>query len=138
WSLEGPITLRVRRSLSASQLLCDCRSACREDCAFEDDSEATIWFEPIGGREQERARAELTELTDTLRDNLNKIVQHGKRADACFHCASAIRCWRDDRRRRPISSRAGAVAVIGRVERDPVVPFAQCPSKMLLAFLDRA
>ena len=29
-----------------------------------------------------------------------------------------------------------AVAVIGRVERDPVVPFAQCPSKMLLAFLD--
>jgi two-component system, NtrC family, sensor kinase len=28
------------------------------------------------------ARAEITELTDTLRDNLDKIVQHGKRADA--------------------------------------------------------
>ncbi|HJZ66731.1 MAG TPA: hypothetical protein VKF81_01195 [Blastocatellia bacterium] len=27
-------------------------------------------------------RAEITELTDTLRDNLDKIVQHGKRADA--------------------------------------------------------
>jgi signal transduction histidine kinase len=29
-----------------------------------------------------KARAEITELTDTLRDNLNKIVQHGKRADS--------------------------------------------------------
>jgi signal transduction histidine kinase len=28
------------------------------------------------------ARAAITELTDTLRDNLNKIVQHGKRADS--------------------------------------------------------
>jgi signal transduction histidine kinase len=28
------------------------------------------------------ARAALAELSDTLRDNLNKIVQHGKRADA--------------------------------------------------------
>jgi C4-dicarboxylate-specific signal transduction histidine kinase len=28
------------------------------------------------------ARAEITELTDTLRDNLDKIAQHGKRADA--------------------------------------------------------
>src|SRR5262249_54537941 len=27
-------------------------------------------------------RAEITELTNTLRDNLDKIVQHGKRADA--------------------------------------------------------
>ena len=27
-------------------------------------------------------RAEISELTDTLRDNLNKIVQHGKRADS--------------------------------------------------------
>jgi signal transduction histidine kinase len=30
----------------------------------------------------DKTRAEITELTDTLRDNLNKIVQHGKRADA--------------------------------------------------------
>jgi signal transduction histidine kinase len=29
-----------------------------------------------------RTRAEITELAVTLRDNLNKIVQHGKRADA--------------------------------------------------------
>ena len=29
-----------------------------------------------------KARAEIAELTDTLRDNLDKIVQHGKRADA--------------------------------------------------------
>jgi signal transduction histidine kinase len=29
-----------------------------------------------------KTRAEITELTDTLRDNLNKIVQHGKRADS--------------------------------------------------------
>jgi two-component system NtrC family sensor kinase len=28
------------------------------------------------------AMAEISELTDTLRDNLNKIVQHGKRADS--------------------------------------------------------
>ena len=30
----------------------------------------------------DKTRAEIAELTDTLRDNLNKIVQHGKRADA--------------------------------------------------------
>jgi hypothetical protein len=29
-----------------------------------------------------QTRAEITELTDTLRDNLDKVVQHGKRADA--------------------------------------------------------
>src|SRR5262245_3216201 len=29
-----------------------------------------------------RTRAEITELTDTLRDNLSEIVQHGKRADS--------------------------------------------------------
>jgi GAF domain-containing protein len=29
-----------------------------------------------------KARAEITELTDTLRGNLEKVVQHGKRADA--------------------------------------------------------
>jgi signal transduction histidine kinase len=30
----------------------------------------------------ERAREEITELSDTLRDNLDKIAQHGKRADS--------------------------------------------------------
>ena len=30
----------------------------------------------------DKARAEINELTDTLRDNLDKVVQHGKRADA--------------------------------------------------------
>jgi C4-dicarboxylate-specific signal transduction histidine kinase len=30
----------------------------------------------------EKKRAEITELTDTLRGNLDKIVQHGKRADS--------------------------------------------------------
>jgi two-component system, NtrC family, sensor kinase len=30
----------------------------------------------------DKTRAEITELTNTLRDNLDKIVQHGKRADA--------------------------------------------------------
>ena len=30
----------------------------------------------------EKARAEIEELMDTLRGNLNKVVQHGKRADA--------------------------------------------------------
>jgi signal transduction histidine kinase len=30
----------------------------------------------------ERISREITELTDTLRDNLDKVVQHGKRADA--------------------------------------------------------
>jgi signal transduction histidine kinase len=30
----------------------------------------------------EKARAEINELSDTLRDNLDKIVQHGKRADS--------------------------------------------------------
>ena len=30
----------------------------------------------------DKTRREITELADTLRDNLDKIVQHGKRADA--------------------------------------------------------
>jgi signal transduction histidine kinase len=30
----------------------------------------------------DKTRAEITELTNTLRDNLDKVVQHGKRADA--------------------------------------------------------
>src|SRR5262249_28128686 len=30
----------------------------------------------------DKARAEIKELTDTLRGNLDKVVQHGKRADA--------------------------------------------------------
>src|SRR5262249_20742027 len=30
----------------------------------------------------EKTRAEITDLTNTLRDNLDKVVQHGKRADA--------------------------------------------------------
>ena len=30
----------------------------------------------------DKARAEIDELTDTLRGNLDKVVQHGKRADA--------------------------------------------------------
>ena len=30
----------------------------------------------------DKARADISELTDTLRDNLGKVVQHGKRADA--------------------------------------------------------
>ena len=30
----------------------------------------------------DKTRAEITELSNTLRDNLNKIAQHGKRADS--------------------------------------------------------
>ena len=33
-------------------------------------------------KSDEKTRTEITELTNTLRDNLDKIVQHGKRADA--------------------------------------------------------
>jgi GAF domain-containing protein len=33
-------------------------------------------------KSDDKTRTEITELTDTLRDNLNKIVQHGKRADS--------------------------------------------------------
>jgi two-component system NtrC family sensor kinase len=36
----------------------------------------------IGVKADDKTRAEITELADTLRDNLNKIVQHGKRADS--------------------------------------------------------
>ena len=35
-----------------------------------------------GMKSDDKTRAEITELADTLRDNLEKIVQHGKRADA--------------------------------------------------------
>jgi hypothetical protein len=36
------------------QLLCNCCSACGDDGAFQDDGEATIWFEPVDPGEQER------------------------------------------------------------------------------------
>jgi signal transduction histidine kinase len=36
----------------------------------------------LKGPLDDKARAEITELTDTLRGNLDKIVQHGKRADS--------------------------------------------------------
>jgi hypothetical protein len=35
-----------------------------------------------GASFDDKIRQEITELADTLRDNLDKIVQHGKRADA--------------------------------------------------------
>jgi signal transduction histidine kinase len=35
-----------------------------------------------GMKADEKTRTEITELTNTLRDNLDKIVQHGKRADS--------------------------------------------------------
>ncbi len=39
--------------------------------------------EALGGvKADDKTRAEITELADTLHDNLNKIVQHGRRADS--------------------------------------------------------
>ena len=39
--------------------------------------------ETLGGvKADDKTRTEITELTDTLRSNLDKVVQHGKRADA--------------------------------------------------------
>src|SRR5262249_39613819 len=39
--------------------------------------------EALGRRTgDDKTRAEITELSNTLRDNLNKIAQHGKRADS--------------------------------------------------------
>src|SRR5262245_3984335 len=38
--------------------------------------------ELLKGPLNDKARAEITELTDTLRGNLDKVVQHGKRADS--------------------------------------------------------
>ena len=39
----------------------------------------------------DKTRREIAELTDTLRDNLDKIVQHGKRADAIVKKCCCIR-----------------------------------------------
>jgi signal transduction histidine kinase len=36
----------------------------------------------VKAKADDKTRAEITELTDTLRDNLGKIVQHGRRADS--------------------------------------------------------
>ena len=36
----------------------------------------------VGVKADDKARVEMTDLMDTLRDNLDKVVQHGKRADA--------------------------------------------------------
>ena len=43
-----------------------------------DELQVTLKNIPI----DDKARAEINELTDTLRSNLDKVVQHGKRADA--------------------------------------------------------
>jgi hypothetical protein len=37
------------------QLICNGRSTCGEDCVFQDDGEATIWFEPLDRHEQKGA-----------------------------------------------------------------------------------
>ena len=37
---------------------------------------------PAGVKADHKTRAEITELADTLRDNLDKIVQHGRRANS--------------------------------------------------------
>ena len=29
------------------QLMCDCRSACCEDCGLKDEGQAMVWFDPI-------------------------------------------------------------------------------------------
>ena len=42
-----------REQPSGQQLICNCGCACGENGAFEEDGEATIWFEPIDRREQE-------------------------------------------------------------------------------------
>jgi two-component system, NtrC family, sensor kinase len=36
----------------------------------------------VGVKADDKSRTEMTDLMDTLRDNLDKVVQHGKRADA--------------------------------------------------------
>jgi hypothetical protein len=40
---------------SRQQLICYCGAGCRDDCAFEDDGETTIWFELVDCREEESA-----------------------------------------------------------------------------------
>jgi hypothetical protein len=37
------------------QLIGDCGPGCRDDCALEDDGEATIWFELLDRYEEESA-----------------------------------------------------------------------------------
>ena len=65
-----------------------------------------------------------------------------------FHLEPLIRAASTVRRAKPVGHDAfapecagvlvdhRAVAVIGRIEPDPVVPFEQCPSEMLFAFLN--
>ena len=65
-----------------------------------------------------------------------------------FHLEPLIRAASTVRRAKPLGHDAfaperavvlvdhRAVAVIGRIEPDPVVPFEQCPSEMLFAFLN--
>jgi hypothetical protein len=46
---------------SGQQLLCDYRAACREDGAFEDDGEATIWLKPLDRLKQECSDEDIIE-----------------------------------------------------------------------------
>jgi hypothetical protein len=55
-SLTVRFVINVKRPPpSAMKLICDCRSSCGEDRAFENDGEATIWFEPVDCPKQERS-----------------------------------------------------------------------------------
>jgi hypothetical protein len=43
---------RKQATPSWQQLRCDCRSACGEYRASEDDGDPAIWFEPLDGRKE--------------------------------------------------------------------------------------
>ena len=52
---KDPYPSPSSRPFSREQMFRDCRSARGEDRAFEDDGEATIWFEPVDSDKQESA-----------------------------------------------------------------------------------
>jgi len=52
---NSPIHIGGGERPFVQQLICDCRSTCGEDGAFEDDGEGTIWFNLLDRREQESA-----------------------------------------------------------------------------------
>ena len=86
-ALSHPSVVDPNAKSSRQQLLCNCRPACGEDRAFEDDGEARVWFEPLDCREQqcgdEDDRRSIKKLARRSSTSRRPTIPHPERSRPC-------------------------------------------------------
>ena len=86
-ALSHPSAVDPNAKSSRQQLLCNCRPACGEDRAFEDDGEARVWFEPLDCREQEYGdeddRRSIKKLARRSSTSRRPTIPHPERSRPC-------------------------------------------------------